>query len=315
MPGWLRQPGPGEQSQKVRPRLKSHTKSHPKFEKKFGEEEQSEELPLASALVPVARVREVLGTGLHEEEQGAAEKWRYGTIASLALLVVFLLSVFGWRAWHKSSIPSRSNLPAAAPQLTPTESGTSAAGSLAWKPAAEPPVSRRVAAPATRSTNATTVEIPDAVIRRRPKASPPSAAGGENADTQSDSEPDTGSVLQMAASRAGEAGLGNVLSTAPALPRLGVPVSQGVTGGILLHKVQPAYPSEARRSHLEGVVALEAVITEQGQIEDLRVISGPPALAQAAVNAVSQWRYSPYMLNGKPIRKQTRVNITFKVAQ
>jgi TonB family protein len=278
-------------------------------------EEQSEELPLASALVPVARVREVLGTGLYEEEEGAAEKWRYGTIASLALLVVFLLSVFGWRAWHKSSVPSRSNLPAASPQVAPTGSGTSAAGSLAWKRHAETPVSRPDAAPAAQAVTSTAVEIPNAVIRRRPKASPPPVPSGESADTPSDSVPDTGSVLQMAASRVGETGLGNALSTAPALPRLGVPVSQGVTGGTLLHKVQPAYPSEARHSHLEGVVALEAVITEQGQIEDLKVISGPPALAQAAVNAVSQWRYSPYMLNGKPIRKQTRVNITFKFAQ
>jgi TonB family protein len=278
-------------------------------------EEQSEELPLASALVPVARVREVLGTGLYEEEEGAAEKWRYGTIASLALLVVFLLSVFGWRAWHKSSIPSRSKLPAASPQVTPTGSGTSAAGSLAWKRRAETPVSRPDAALAAQAVTSTAVERPNAVIRRRPKASQPSAPRGEDADTPSDSVPDTNSVLQMAASSAGEPDLGNVLPTTPALPRLGMPVSQGVTGGILLHKVQPAYPSEARRSHLEGVVALEAVITEQGQIEDLKVISGPPALAQAAVNAVSQWRYSPYMLNGKPVRKQTRVNITFKVAQ
>ena len=98
------------------------------------------------------------------------------------------------------------------------------------------------------------------------------------------------------------------------MPRLGEAISQEVTGGILQHKVLPVYPAEAYRVRLEGDVVLEAIVTEQGQIEDLKPISGNPLLAQAAMDAVRKWRYSPYLLNGRPIRRETRITISF-VAQ
>jgi protein TonB len=66
---------------------------------------------------------------------------------------------------------------------------------------------------------------------------------------------------------------------------------------------------------LQGDVVLEATINEQGQIEDLKVVSGHPVLAEAAKNAVSQWRYTPFALNGQPVRKQTRITISFVVPQ
>ena len=102
-----------------------------------------------------------------------------------------------------------------------------------------------------------------------------------------------------------------MLSAAVALPKLSAPISQGVAGGNLVHKVQPVYPAEARRLRVQGTVILEAIITEQGQIEDLKLISGHPLLAQAAMDAVSKWRYSPYLLNGKATQKQTRINVSF----
>ena len=88
-------------------------------------------------------------------------------------------------------------------------------------------------------------------------------------------------------------------------------ISQGVAGEILVHKVQPVYPAEARRLRLEGNVVLEANITEDGHVDDLKVVSGHPLLAQSAMEAVSKWRYAPYLLNGRPIRKPTRININF----
>jgi periplasmic protein TonB len=78
--------------------------------------------------------------------------------------------------------------------------------------------------------------------------------------------------------------------------------------------VLPVYPAQARGVRLEGDVVLEAMVTEQGQVEDLKAISGNPLLARAALDAVSKWRYSPYMLNGQPIRRETRITISF-VAQ
>jgi protein TonB len=66
---------------------------------------------------------------------------------------------------------------------------------------------------------------------------------------------------------------------------------------------------------LEGNVILEVTVTTQGQVEDLKLISGNPLLAQAAMEAVSKWRYTPYLLNGKPIPKQTRINLSFTLPQ
>ncbi len=90
-------------------------------------------------------------------------------------------------------------------------------------------------------------------------------------------------------------------------------VSQGVSEGLVVHRVTPIYPPEARRNHIQGTVLLKAVIGKDGAIHDLRVISGPPELTQAAVGAVQQWRYRPYMLKGEPVEVETTVSITFRM--
>jgi protein TonB len=82
-----------------------------------------------------------------------------------------------------------------------------------------------------------------------------------------------------------------------------------------VHKVQPVYPSQARSLHLQGAVVLDATISQQGQIEDLKVVSGHPLLAEAAKDAVAQWQYTPFLLNGQPMRKQTRITISFVAPQ
>ena len=133
--------------------------------------------------------------------------------------------------------------------------------------------------------------------------------------TESALEPSADDVPQIVVSNASTTDLGNALSTSPAMPRLGEAISQEVTGGILQHKVLPVYPAEAYRVRLEGDVVLEAIVTEQGQIEDLKPISGNPLLAQAAMDAVRKWRYSPYLLNGTPIRRETMITIRFVAPQ
>ena len=110
--------------------------------------------------------------------------------------------------------------------------------------------------------------------------------------------------------------VGGVVGAAPA-PALATPqrvvVSQGVTSGMLLKKVVPEYPAVARTAHIQGAVELSAVIGKDGKIQDLKVISGQPMLAQAAINAVRQWRYKPYVLNGQPVEVQTTITVNFKV--
>ena len=115
----------------------------------------------------------------------------------------------------------------------------------------------------------------------------------------------------VAASGAVPVDLGKVIEAAPAVPKLSIPVSQGTTGGVLLHKVQPAYPAEARRLHMTGSVVMDATVNVEGQVDDLKLVSGDPLLSAAALDAVRKWRYSPYLLNGKPIPRQTRITISF----
>lgn len=100
-----------------------------------------------------------------------------------------------------------------------------------------------------------------------------------------------------------------------AKPRVQLPdivrVSQGVSTGLLLHKVAPIYPEGARRNRIQGTVLLQAMIDTNGRISDLQPISGPQELIPAAVGAVQQWRYRPYSLQGKPVKVQTQIMVKF----
>jgi protein TonB len=92
-----------------------------------------------------------------------------------------------------------------------------------------------------------------------------------------------------------------------------VKISQGVSQGLITKKVKPVYPPQAQQMRLQGVVELMANISKEGNIGDVKVLSGPPVLAKAAVDAVKQWKYKPYFLNGEPVEVQTQVTINFQL--
>ncbi len=102
-------------------------------------------------------------------------------------------------------------------------------------------------------------------------------------------------------------------SERPNLPGSPVPVSSGLARGLLVHQVAPGYPPDARRAHIEGVVLLRAIINKEGGIEDLKLISGPQELAAAAIGAVQQWRYRPYLLKGEPVKVDTQIQVHFQL--
>jgi protein TonB len=97
------------------------------------------------------------------------------------------------------------------------------------------------------------------------------------------------------------------------MPTVALRTSQGVTGGTLTHRVAPVYPSQARLQRIEGPVVLDAVVGEDGNVHDVKVLKGDLILAGAAKNAVQQWRYLPFQLNGKPVPVHTEVTIVFKL--
>jgi periplasmic protein TonB len=93
-----------------------------------------------------------------------------------------------------------------------------------------------------------------------------------------------------------------------------VRVSQGVTQGMLVYRLEPAYPQIARMARIAGSVVLTAVIAKNGEIENLTLVSGHPMLAPAAIEAVKQWRYRPYLLNGEPVEVETTITVSFQLS-
>jgi periplasmic protein TonB len=95
------------------------------------------------------------------------------------------------------------------------------------------------------------------------------------------------------------------------MPIKRIRVASRVVEANLIHDVAPTYPPEAGRARIEGTVVLMAVIGTDGTVKDVRVESGLPILAQAAIDAVKQWRYRPYLLNGEPVEVDSRITINF----
>jgi TonB family protein len=90
-----------------------------------------------------------------------------------------------------------------------------------------------------------------------------------------------------------------------------VTISPGVAVGNLVSKVAPIYPPAAKQAGIQGTVVLSAVIGKDGHINDLKVVSGADELATAAMEAVHQWVYKPYLLNGEPVEVETHINVIY----
>lgn len=113
--------------------------------------------------------------------------------------------------------------------------------------------------------------------------------------------------------------IGGIISSTPvAVPKVATPqkirVSQGVSEGLLVHKVMPNYPPLAKQARIQGSVILQATIGKDGSIQNLHVLSGHPMLTQAAIDAVRQWRYKPYLLNGEAVEVETTVQVNFTLS-
>lgn len=111
-------------------------------------------------------------------------------------------------------------------------------------------------------------------------------------------------------------GLPNLMdsqSSAPTPVLQTLSVSQGVSQGLLVKKVQPKYPPNALRLRVEGAVQLMATISKNGDISVVKILAGDSQLSHAAMDAVKQWKYKPYLLNGEPVEIQTQITVNFKL--
>lgn len=110
--------------------------------------------------------------------------------------------------------------------------------------------------------------------------------------------------------------IGGIINSTPvAVPKVATPqrvrVSQGVSEGLLVRKITPQYPPLAKQARVQGSVVLQAVISKDGSIQNLRAASGHPMLTPAAIDAVKQWKYKPYFLNGEPVEVETQITVNF----
>ena len=115
--------------------------------------------------------------------------------------------------------------------------------------------------------------------------------------------------------------LGGIIGGAPGgLPPPPKPVERLRVGGNvmqanIIHRVDPIYPQIARTAHISGSVILHAIIAKDGTIQELSVVSGPPLLQRAALDAVKQWRYKPTLLNTQPVQVDTTITVIFSLGE
>ncbi|MFZ0213432.1 MAG: TonB family protein [Candidatus Acidiferrales bacterium] len=90
-------------------------------------------------------------------------------------------------------------------------------------------------------------------------------------------------------------------------------ISGDVQASKVIKMIPPVYPQIAKLAHIQGTVVLHAIIAKDGSVEDVQVVSGPPLLLQAAIDAVKQWRYQPTLLNGEPVKIDTAITVVFNL--
>jgi protein TonB len=197
---------------------------------------------------------------------------------------------------------SSTSAPGRASSTTQTVTSKTAAATLPGKPPAEagnPPVIRIAATPE-----------PEA---KKPDSPPLRVKSNAEAKHSDESAPQLPGPLAVAS--ANDSNLNGLMSASPNLPKPALAtlrISQGVSQGLLIKRVQPKYPQAALAAHTQGAVQIQASINKEGSVVNLKVLSGDLVLAHAALEAVRQWRYKPYYLDGQPVEIETQITINFK---
>lgn len=250
-------------------------------------------------------------TGMASPSRGKPSRWRSYWILGAAAIVLLLTSAVMWLNWRSSDLEAAEAQPLSA-DSEPSSHTPPAAIAEKRGPS--------VAGHSTRSQptgglqNAATIE----------HEGPPSGDSGTS--TSLPIKPRNPSVVRGTESAAIEAPpsievavsippdrLSSFASAPVAMPALGAQISKGATQAILIHQVDPTYPPQALVQRIEGAVTLDATITEKGVVSKVEPVTGPKLLSDAATEAVRQWRYSPFLLSGRPVVGQTRITVVFKL--
>jgi periplasmic protein TonB len=225
----------------------------------------------------------------------ASKRWT--TLASISLQFAIAAAVIALPLLHPEALPFRADTPKMLLPLTPrpplpvvrVERASAVSTSLA-----APSMMRQLTMPPLSPSE-------DKASSEAPTLAPISAGMGMR-----DGIPD-GIAL-------GESGHGLNVSPSPARAATGpLHISSGVSQGLLIVPIRPVYPAIAKAAHVEGTVIIEAVISRTGTIESLHVVSGPPMLQRAAIDAIQAARYQPYLLNGAATAVETTITVNFRM--
>jgi protein TonB len=246
--------------------------------------------------------------------------------AIAAAVVVAAGSYAGWmyhqgRIAHSSSNAVTANVAApSAPGAQPA-SAASPAGTLSAQPAGHSATATRPSAvgegeSAPGESAAASISKPGRTTSAaQPGGAPLVVKGGTAPTKRASAEADAAAPSLIGIATPGSSGplpnLGPTEASKPVLQRLHI--SQGVSAGLLVKRVDPVYPEMAQRLRIEGAVQLLATISKDGDISQVKVLSGDHQLSRAAVDAVKRWKYQPYLLNGEPVEIETQITINFKL--
>ena len=263
-----------------------------------------------------------------ESASGGSKKW---LLATVAVLVIAAASYWAWAHWGGQANDNKSVSVVESPVKTPTAVPQVPPGSALVAATVRPDV-------ATSEVTEKAPSHPNKITAATDSSKPsPSAGATETTATpKEDAQPiiiknnHTKAATKSVATNdapappsiagiapAGNGGeLPNLMDNpsnapTPILQRLNV--SQGVSRGLLVKEVAPKYPPNALRLRVEGSVQLLATVSKDGDISAVKILSGDQQLAHAATDAVKQWKYKPYLLNGSPVEIQTQITVNFKL--
>jgi periplasmic protein TonB len=257
-----------------------------------------------------------------------------GKLGIAAVAVLALAAYFGWSKLHRTSTSTASQVQ---PAVQPPVQAPANPNSESQPPANENSAKQTeetVVAPDT-TTSFSTVPEPQ-TASAKPSAAVPLPAPAAKIPTPVRPEPlvvhsnasqpkstpatvevaEAPEVIGAPSNSDKDAISGIVTSTQVQVPTQAAPalkVSQGVFQGLLIKKVAPNYPAQAKQLRLEGPVLLQATILKDGSVGNVKQLSGDAVLGHAAIDAVRQWKYKPYYLNGEPTEIQTQITVNFKL--
>ena len=258
------------------------------------------------------------------------------------VVVVLILFVAGYMAWqrlqplqylHGSAAGQTVKQHVAAPEPSPIpapvapvsqlpaqpENGTADTSDLNVVPSSSKPASMTSTSAHNTPETIRVQELPlnaeqKTSVQSRPQPIVVQVKPERSVATKLSQQQATPPALPLAIDNNSEAALSSIVATNAVAPKPGsFRVSQGVSQGLVMKKVAPVYSATALQLRKEGQVELTATISKEGAVTGVRVLSGDLMLAKSAVEAVKQWKYRPYLLNGEPVEIETQITVNFRL--